>query len=136
MAELLHFELVSPERLLFSGDVEHVTIPATEGEMTVYVRHAPLIATLKAGLLVIHTAGSTAERIFVRGGFAEINPQGLTVLAEEAVPLAEMDREAFDQARKNAQEDVNDATDPEKKRKAQEHLDNLNQLEGALRASA
>jgi F-type H+-transporting ATPase subunit epsilon len=136
MAELLHFELVSPERLLFSGDVENVTIPGSEGEMTVFVRHAPLIATLKAGLLVIRKEGGAEDRVFVRGGFAEVNPQGLTVLAEEAVPLAEFDRAAFEQALKDAQEDVNDATDPEKKRKAQEHLDNLNQLESVLQRVA
>ncbi|WP_342640560.1 F0F1 ATP synthase subunit epsilon [Rhodoligotrophos ferricapiens] len=135
MAELLHFELVSPERLLFSGDVEQVTIPGSEGEMTVLVRHAPLITTLKPGLLLVRKDGGGEERMFVRGGFAEINPQGLTVLAEEAIPLAELDRAAFAQRIKDAEEDVSDATDDERRRKAQEVLDHLRQVESALSAT-
>ncbi|WP_137388437.1 F0F1 ATP synthase subunit epsilon [Rhodoligotrophos defluvii] len=134
MAELLHFELVSPERLLFSGDVEQVTIPGGEGEMTVLVRHAPLITTLKPGLLAVRREGGSEDRIFVRGGFAEVNPQGLTVLAEEAIPLAELDRASFAQRIKDAEEDVADATDDEKRRKAQETLDHLRQVEAALTA--
>ncbi|MGF7158446.1 F-type H+-transporting ATPase subunit epsilon [Rhodoligotrophos appendicifer] len=134
MAELLHFELVSPERLLFSGEVAEVTVPGSEGEFTVLVRHAPLVATLKPGLLVIRKESGAPEKIFLRGGFAEINPRGLTVLAEEAIPLAELDRAAFEVQFKNAAEDVADAKDDEKRRRAQEVLDHLRQLQAALSA--
>jgi F-type H+-transporting ATPase subunit epsilon len=85
----LHFELVSPAKLLFSGDVDSVVIPGSEGEMTILVQHAPVLTSLRAGVLVV-SSGKGSERIFVRGGFAEVNPKGLTVLAERAIPVAEM----------------------------------------------
>ncbi len=85
----LHFELVSPVKLLFSGDVESVVIPGSEGEMTILAQHAPILTSLRAGVVVVSSAKSS-ERIFVRGGFAEVNPKGLTVLAERAIPEAEM----------------------------------------------
>ena len=88
----LHFELVSPAKLLFSGDVESVVIPGTEGEMTILPQHAPILTSLRAGVVVV-TSAKGAERIFVRGGFAEVNPKGLTVLAERAIPEAEMSDE-------------------------------------------
>ena len=85
----LHFELVSPVKLLFSGDVESVVIPGSEGEMTILPQHAPILTSLRAGVVVVSSAKSS-ERIFVRGGFAEVNPKGLTVLAERAIPESEM----------------------------------------------
>ena len=91
----LHFELVSPARLLFSGDVASVILPGTEGEMTILPQHAPLLATLKPGVVTVTKDGGASERIFVRGGFAEVNPQGLTVLAETAIPVADLDAAAL-----------------------------------------
>ena len=88
-----HFELVSPERLIFSGDVEQVDVPGEEGDFGVFAGHAPLVATLKPGVLSIHGAGER-QRIVVYGGLAEIGADGLTVLAEEAVPVADLDPEA------------------------------------------
>ena len=85
----LHFELVSPVKLLFSGEVESVVIPGSEGEMTILAQHAPILTSLRAGVVVVSSA-KTSERIFVRGGFAEVNPKGLTVLAERAIPESEM----------------------------------------------
>jgi len=129
----LHFELVSPERLLLSGDVAQVIIPGTEGEMTVLPGHAPVLSTLKPGVIsVTASEGGAAERIFVRGGFAEINPRGLIVLAELAVPLAELDAAMLAQEIRNAEEDVADARDDEKRRRAQESLDHLRTLQQAL----
>ena len=90
----LHFELVSPARLLFSGDVVSVQIPGTEGEMTILPGHAPVLSTLKPGVVSIQKDGGT-DKIFVRGGFAEVNAQGLTVLAETAIPLADLDAAAL-----------------------------------------
>ena len=88
------FELVSPVRLVFSGDVEQVDVPGAEGDFGVLAGHAPFVSTLRPGVLTIHESGST-KRYFVREGFAEVNAKGLTVLAETAVPADELDREAL-----------------------------------------
>lgn len=128
----LHFELVSPERLLFSGDVAEVDIPGTEGDMGILPGHAPVLSTLRPGVVTVTKEGGAKERIFVRGGFAEVNPQGLTVLAEVAVPVAELNAERLAQEVKNAQEDVSDAQDDETRRRAQENLDHLQALQSAL----
>jgi F-type H+-transporting ATPase subunit epsilon len=127
----LHFELVSPERLLMSDDVDAVEIPGTEGDMGILPGHAPVLSTLRPGVVTV-TRGGKNERIFVRGGFAEVNPQGLTVLAEVAIPIAELDAGKIAQQIQNAQDDVNDAKTEEARRRAQENLDHLRALEGAL----
>ncbi len=131
MADTLNFEMVSPEKLLLSEDVNSVTVPGTEGDFTVFAQHAPVLSTMRPGVVDVQK-DSGEERIFVRGGFAEVNPGGLTILAEEAIPMADLDREVLAQHIQNAQEDVDDATDDEKKRLAQETLDHLKQLETAL----
>jgi F-type H+-transporting ATPase subunit epsilon len=128
----LHFELVSPARLLFSGDVTSVTLPGTEGDMGIFVGHAPVLSTLRPGVVTVDKGSGTPDRIFVRGGFAEVNPQGLTVLAETAIPMADLDAAAISQQVKDAEEDVADAKDDETRRKAQENLDHLKALQGAL----
>jgi F-type H+-transporting ATPase subunit epsilon len=128
----LHFELVSPERLLFSGDVAEVDIPGTDGDMGILPGHAPVLSTLRPGVLTMTKDDGTKERIFVRGGFAEVNPQGLTVLAEVAVPVAELNAGLLAQEVKDAQEDVADAQDDETRRRAQENLDHLLALQSAL----
>jgi len=127
----LHFELVSPAKLLFSGDVDSVVLPGTEGEMTILPQHAPLLTSLRPGVVTV-TAASGAQRIFVRGGFAEVNPSGLTVLAERAIPTSELDAAALAQQIKDAEEDVADATDDEVKRRAQENVDHLKALQAVL----
>ena len=132
MAELLKFELVSPERLLSSGNVQQVVVPGTEGEFTVLVNHAPVLSTLKPGVVTVTDESGTVERIFVRGGFAEVNPAGLTILAEEAVAVSDLSADDLAQKIQNAREDVSDAKDAEKKRRAQETLDHLTQLQSAL----
>ena len=128
----LHFELVSPERLLYSGDVAEVDIPGAEGDMGILPGHAPVLSTLRPGVVTVTKEGGAKERIFVRGGFAEVNPQGLTVLAEVAVPIAELNAERLAQEVKDAQEDVSDAQDDETRRRAQENLDHLLALQSAL----
>src|SRR3546814_18203914 len=77
------FELVSPERLLLSEEVDMVVVPGEEGDFGVLVRHAPLISTLRPGVIKVHNGGSVTEQIFVAGGFAEVTPSRCTVLAEE-----------------------------------------------------
>jgi F-type H+-transporting ATPase subunit epsilon len=132
MANNLHFDLVSPERLLMSAEVEMVTVPGVEGDFGVLVNHAPVISTLRPGVLTVQRQGAEAERIFVRGGLAEVNLDGLTVLAEEAMPIAELDAARLDQEVKDAEEDVADAKDEGARQKAQETLDRLRELRVAL----
>jgi F-type H+-transporting ATPase subunit epsilon len=128
----LHFELVSPARLLFSGDVASVQIPGSEGEMTILAGHAPVLATLKPGVVVVSRDGGATEKMFVRGGFAEVNASGLTVLAETAIPLADLDQAALAQQIKNAEEDVADAKGDGARAKAAETLDHLRSLAAAM----
>lgn len=132
MADLLKFELVSPERLLMSDEVRQVTIPGTEGDFTVLAGHAPVLSTIRPGVVNVVDGGGADNRIFVRGGFAEVSPTGLTVLAEEAIPLADLDAEALEQQIRNAEEDVADASNDEARRRASESLDHLRQLRGVL----
>lgn len=128
----LHFELVSPARLLFSGDVASVTIPGTEGEMGIYPGHAPVLSTLKPGVVTVYKDGGSTDRIFVRGGMVEVNPQGLTLLAEVAIPMAELDAAALARQIKNAEEDLADAKPGEAQRKAAETVEHLKALQSAL----
>ena len=127
----LHFELVSPAKLLFSGDVDSVVLPGTEGEMTILPQHAPLLAALKPGIVVV-SGPQGGQRIFVRGGFAEVNPQGLTVLAERAIPTAELDAITFAAQITDAEKIVTDASDDESRRKAQENVDHLRAVQPLL----
>ena len=115
-----------------SADVEMVTVPGVEGDFGVLVGHAPVITTLRPGVLTVQRQGTDEQRIFVRGGFAEVNLDGLTVLAEEAMPLSELDAAALDQEVRDAEEDVADAKDEGARQKAQETLDRLKELRVAL----
>jgi F-type H+-transporting ATPase subunit epsilon len=87
----LHFELVSPEKLVFSGDVQQVDVPGAEGEFGVLEGHAPMVTTLRPGILTVY-AGGSAEKIVVLGGFAEVSAAGLTILADVAEPAEGIDR--------------------------------------------
>jgi F-type H+-transporting ATPase subunit epsilon len=118
------FELVSPVRLVFSGDVEQVDVPGAEGDFGVLAGHAPFVSTLRPGVLTIHESGG-AKRYFVREGFAEVNAKGLTVLAETAVPADELDREALASAIKDAEQLVSEAKDEEARWKAVEAVERL-----------
>jgi F-type H+-transporting ATPase subunit epsilon len=93
MADLLHFELVSPERLLSSGKVAMVVVPGAEGDFGVLPGHAPVMSTIRPGAIAIYEADSNTltRRIFVDGGFAEVTPEGLTILAESATPVSDID---------------------------------------------
>ena len=132
MAELLNFELVSPEKLLMSAEVETVVIPGSEGDFGVFVNHAPVLSTMRPGIIDITEADGKKQRIFVRGGFAEVNPKGLTVLAEQAINMDDLDATAIAQEVTNAEEDVADAKTDDKRQKAQETLDHLKQLQESL----
>jgi len=107
-------------------------VPGAEGDMTVLAYHAPLLTTLRPGLLDIGYPGGEHKRYFIRGGFAEIGPSGLTVLAETAIDLVELDAGQLAQAVKNVEEDVADATEDTARDRAQTKLDHLRQVQTAL----
>jgi F-type H+-transporting ATPase subunit epsilon len=109
MADLIQFELVSPERLLVSRAVEMVVVPGSEGDFGVLPGHAPLISEVRPGVIAIFDGGQVQERIFVAGGFAEVTAERCTVLAEQAMPVSDIDRGATDSALKNARDDLGDA---------------------------
>jgi len=132
MAENFTFELVSPERLLLSGDAEMVTIPGVEGDMGVLAKHAAVMTSLRPGLVGVTMGDGSQSDYFVRGGFADITPDSVTVLAEFAVPKQEMTRELWDEQKRIAQEehDLHHAAgDEEKRLAARSYLDQLNHLE-------
>ncbi|VAX07548.1 ATP synthase epsilon chain [hydrothermal vent metagenome] len=131
MADKLHFELVSPERLLMSTDVDMVVVPGVEGDFGVLINHAPVVSTLRTGVLEVHN-GDAPELLLVRGGFAEVNPEGLTVLAEEAMLLSDVDRAALEAELKNANEDVADAKDDAQLSEANKTRDRLIEILGVL----
>ncbi|WP_454642083.1 F0F1 ATP synthase subunit epsilon [Bradyrhizobium liaoningense] len=89
-----HFDLVSPEKLAFSGEVDQVDIPGVEGDFGVLAGHAPVVAAIRPGILTI-TSGGRHEKVIVLGGIAEVSDKGLTVLADVATSLAELDRAQF-----------------------------------------
>jgi len=128
----LHFELVSPAKLLFSGEVTSVTLPGTEGDMGIFAGHAPVLSTLRPGVVVVSKDGGTTEKIFVRGGFAEVNAKGLTILAETAIAVTDLDASALSAQIKSAEDEVAAAKDDEGKRRANENLDHLKGLRAAL----
>jgi F-type H+-transporting ATPase subunit epsilon len=128
-----HFELVSPEKLVFSGDVEAVVVPGTEGEFTVLKDHAPLISTMKPGILVIDETPQKKLRLFVLGGFAEVAPSGLTILAEQTIPLAQLDAAGLDTNLKNFEEEIAGSKTGEARRVAVERRDQLLELRAALK---
>ena len=119
MADKLALELVSPERLLVSAEADMVVVPGSEGDFGVLAGHAPVISSVRPGVIEVHDEGKETERIFITGGFAEVMAQGLTVLAEEAIPVAEMDRGDLEQRLKDAEEDLEDAETDEAAHKAQ-----------------
>ena len=96
MADQVQFELVSPERLLVSRPVEMVVVPGVEGDFGVLPGHAPLISEVRPGVIAVFEGGKVEERIFVAGGFAEVTAERCTVLAEQALPIAEIDRGAVE----------------------------------------
>lgn len=127
----LHFEFVSPERVLFSGDVDQVDLPGSEGDMGILPGHAPLVTTLRPGIVTIFR-GSEREPVVVVGGFAEVSPAGLTVLADRAVARAEFDMTTLATEIKDAEEDVADSKDDADRDRLARHLDQLKQLQAAL----
>jgi F-type H+-transporting ATPase subunit epsilon len=131
MADKLNFALVSPEREVFHGDVDHVVAPGTEGEFGVSPHHAPVMSVIKPGALRVFNDG-VETRIFVDGGFADVTPEGLTILAEDAVDLSKIDAAQLEQQLRDAQDDVRDANGDAARALAQHRLERLEIMRAAL----
>jgi F-type H+-transporting ATPase subunit epsilon len=127
----LRLEFVSPERVLFSGDVDQVDLPGAEGDMGILAGHAPLVTTLRPGIVTIFN-GNERLPVVVIGGFAEVGPAGLTVLADRAVAREDFDMALLAGEIKDAEEDVADAAEGAHRDKLARHLDQLKSLQAAL----
>jgi F-type H+-transporting ATPase subunit epsilon len=125
------FELVSPDRVLFSGPAQAVVVPGEEGDFQVLSDHEPLVASVRPGVIGIDDANGRHHRVFVRGGFAEVHPLGLIILAETAIPFEHLSAAQLDQEIRNAEEDLADAGE-DQKRQAQEKLDRLRELRDSM----
>lgn len=122
-----HFDLVSPERLLFSGEVDQVDLPGADGDFGVLAGHAPTLAALRPGVVTMTGAGRQ-ERILVLGGFAEISPAGLTLLADAAMSAAKPDGPVLEAAIRAAQDSVASAPDGAMRDRAERRLDELSRF--------
>lgn len=132
MAESFAFELVSPERLLLSEQVLSVVVPGTEGEFTVLKDMAPFMSTIKPGVVTVSRSSGPDQRYFVRGGFADVSPNGLTILAEQALPVETLDPALIAAEIRNAEEDLADAKDDEARTAASLKLGQLKDAQAAL----
>ncbi|MEO0329327.1 MAG: F0F1 ATP synthase subunit epsilon [Pseudomonadota bacterium] len=135
MAEAFSFELVSPEALVLSGEASEVVVPGTEGYFTVLANHAPLMSTVKPGVVTVKMADGNSDDVFVRGGFADVSPSGFTLLAEYAVSLSDLDMNDLEQQITNAREDVSDADTDDKRQKAEVALAQLEESRDAINAA-
>ena len=129
----LHFELVSPDKLLFRGEAELVLVPGAEGDFQVLSQHAPVMTALRPGVVEVDEGGGKNQRFFVRGGFADVNMAGLILLAETAIPAHELTADWINEQIKQA-EGILAATEEEKdKPAAQERLDRLKEMKKSLK---
>jgi F-type H+-transporting ATPase subunit epsilon len=130
---MLHFELVSPEKLISSGPVYMVVAPGSEGDFGVLEGHAPFMSTIRPGVICVYaTEGAAPERIFINGGFAEVNEQGLTILAEEATPVGELSPEALARQIADAREDVKLAKSDAQRTHAEQAVSRFEAMQAAL----
>ena len=112
MTDTLHLEIVSPERLLKDAEVAMVIVPGTDGDFTALPQHAPLMSTIRPGVIeVFADEAGEAERLFVKGGLVQISPAGLTILAEETLALDSVDADDLAKKISDTREDIQDAKD-------------------------
>jgi F-type H+-transporting ATPase subunit epsilon len=128
MAATFNFELVTPERLLISGEAEQVVVPGAEGDFAVLAGHAPVISTLRPGILEI-TQATGKKRIFVKKGVAEADPDRLTVLAQTAVAMEDLDAAQIAAELKAAEAELAEAKDDQSKRMAEILIDLLRRMQ-------
>ena len=134
MPTTFHFDLVSPEKLAFSGEVDQVDIPGIEGDFGVLAGHAPVVAAVRPGILTVRS-GSTQEKIIVLGGLAEVSDKGLTVLADVATSMQDVDRAAFADQIAGMEEKLAEKEGSELDR-AIERLDHFKSIQHQLNATA
>ncbi|MCI5047237.1 MAG: F0F1 ATP synthase subunit epsilon [Aquisalinus sp.] len=127
MAEKLKFSLVSPERELVARDVDQVVVPGADGDFEVFAKHAPMMSTMLPGIVVVKD-GTTEDRIFVRGGFADVTPEGLTVLAEEAIRVEDLKGDLLGEQKNAANNDLQAAQTPEENLAAQRAIEVLGRV--------
>ena len=133
MAEKIQFELVSPAKLLVSEAVDMVVVPGSEGDFGALAMHAPMITTVRPGVIDVHDGGKVGKRIFVAGGFAEVNEERVTVLAEEAIPVTEITADLVSSRLQEAREAVADAKSDAEKAAAAQRMLVATALEAAAR---
>jgi F-type H+-transporting ATPase subunit epsilon len=129
-----HFDLVSPEKLTFSGEVDQVDIPGTEGDFGVLAGHAPIVAAVRPGILTIITGG-TKQKIIVLGGLAEMSESGLTVLADVATAIEELDKAKFAATVNEMQEKLSEKEGDELDN-ALERLDHFKSIQHQVESTA
>lgn len=127
MADKLHFDLVSPERRVFAGEVDMVVVPGSEGDFGVLANHAPFMSTIRTGAISVHS-GNDVTRTFIRGGFAEVTAAGLTILAEEAIDLADVNAEDVSKSLAEAREDLGQARNDEERHEAEARIEKFQAL--------
>ncbi|MEJ2434386.1 MAG: F0F1 ATP synthase subunit epsilon [Pseudolabrys sp.] len=135
MATPFHFELVSPEKLVFSGGVDQVDVPGAEGDFGVLAGHAPFVTTLRPGILTVHGPGG-AQKIVVLGGFAEVSAEGLTVLADMAEPVESMERETLAQRIREMEQHIEKLEPGSELDKAIARLDHFKEVDQHLLTAA
>ncbi len=123
MSETLHLEIVSPERLLKDVEVAAVVVPGSDGDFTALPAHAPMMSTIRPGVIeILASEDGDAERLFVKGGLAQISPSGLTILAEETLVLDDVDTGELSQKISDTREDIQDAKDDVEKASLEKEL--------------
>ncbi len=130
-----HFDLVSPEKLAFSGEVDQVDVPGTEGDFGVLAGHAPVVAVIRPGILTVIT-GSTRQKVIVLGGLAEVSENGLTVLADVATSLEELDRAAFANQIEEMEEKLKNGEPGHELDREIERLDHFKSIQTQLNSTA
>lgn len=133
MADAFNFELVAPEKLLLSEQVVSAMVPGEAGDFTMLAGHAPFMSTIRPGIVEVDVDGGPAQRFFIVGGFADAGPSGLTILAEQATPVDEIDIAELEAQAQNLAEDIADATSDDARLAAQLKLDQLNQAIAVLK---
>ena len=130
-----HFELVSPDKISFSGEVDQVDVPGSEGDFGVLAGHAPLIALIRPGIMTVRAAGEQTQLV-VLGGFAEVGPDGLTVLADVAMSIDDIDRAALQAQIAKMEQDIKELAQGSALDKAITRLDNFKALDQHLQGTA
>jgi F-type H+-transporting ATPase subunit epsilon len=129
-----HFDLVSPEKIAFSGEVDQVDIPGAEGDFGVLAGHAPFVATLRPGIMTVTSSGKQ-ERMIVLGGLAEVSAKGLTVLADVATSVEDLDRAAFAKTITEMERDIADLVQGSELDKAIARLDNFKSIQDHIEST-